>query len=413
MSHLLELRDRLLRMVLAVLVLLLILFPFGNDIFTMLAQPVHDALPEGSSMLATKVLSPFLTPLKLAFVAALFLAMPYLLYQLWGFIAPGLYAHEKRLAFPMLASSIFLFYLGAAFAYFVVLPLLFPFLVGVVPQNVEVAPDIADFLDVAIKLFFAFGLAFEVPIATILLVITGMTTPETLSQKRPYIIVGAFVVGMLLTPPDIISQTLLAVPIWVLFELGVFLSRLFVRRKAERQAQAEAGVAATAAAGAAAVDPAAAYEGEHDEDGDWTPVKVDIPDDYKPLTEEEMERELDAIDEEEEDYEAQFDYEEEARALAEKRKEAEAADNAASGDEAPEEATSGRDEQAGDDASDSTVKEPPAFVPDAVDAKLEQVMDLRNEERYDEARTLLYEVLVEGNDQQVKVARNILAQLDS
>ena len=413
MSHLLELRDRILRMVLAVLVLLLILFPFGNDIFTMLAQPVHDALPEGTSMLATKVLSPFLTPLKLAFVAAVFLAMPYLLYQLWGFIAPGLYAHEKRLAFPMLASSILLFYLGAAFAYFVVLPLLFPFLVGVVPQNVEVAPDIADFLDVAIKLFFAFGLAFEVPIATILLVMTGMTTPETLAQKRPYIIVGAFVVGMLLTPPDIISQTLLAVPVWLLFELGVFLSRLFVRRKAEREARAEAGVAATAAAGAAAVDPAAAYEGEHDEDGDWTPVKVEVPDDYKPLTEEEMERELDAIDEEEEDYEAEFDYEEEARVLAEKQKEAEAAGSAASGDDAPEETEIDRDDQGAGDASETPEGEPPAFVPDAVDAKLEQVMDLRNEERYDEARTLLYEVLVEGSDQQVKVARNILAQLDS
>jgi sec-independent protein translocase protein TatC len=413
MSHLLELRDRLLRMVLAVLVLLLILFPFGNDIFTMLAQPVHDALPEGTSMLATKVLSPFLTPLKLAFVAAVFLAMPYLLYQLWGFIAPGLYAHEKRLAFPMLASSILLFYLGAAFAYFVVLPLLFPFLVGVVPQNVEVAPDIADFLDVAIKLFFAFGLAFEVPIATILLVMTGMTTPETLAQKRPYIIVGAFVVGMLLTPPDIISQTLLAVPVWLLFELGVFLSRLFVRRKAQREARAEAGVAATAAAGAAAVDPAAAYEGEHDEDGDWTPVKVEVPDDYRPLTEEEMERELDAIDAEEEDYEAQFDYEQEARALAEKQKAADAADSAAAGDAAAEDTQEDRDAQSAGDASPPPAEEPPAFVPDAVDAKLEQVMDLRNEERYDEARTLLYEVLVEGSDQQVKVARNILAQLDS
>jgi len=344
-------------------------------------------------------------------VAAVFLAMPYLLYQLWGFIAPGLYAHEKRLAFPMLASSILLFYLGAAFAYFVVLPLLFPFLVGVVPQNVEVAPDIADFLDVAIKLFFAFGLAFEVPIATILLVMTGMTTPETLAQKRPYIIVGAFVVGMLLTPPDIISQTLLAVPVWLLFELGVFLSRVFVRRKAERAARAEAGEAATAAAGAAAVDSAAAYAGEEDENGDWTPVKVEVPDDYKPLTEEEMERELDAIDEEEEDYEAEFDYEEEARALAEKQKEAEG--SAPSGDETADDAVEDRADQNTGDAAEDPVDEPPAFVPDAVDAKLEQVMDLRNEERYDEARTLLYEVLVEGSDQQVKVARNILAQLDS
>jgi len=421
MSHLLELRDRLMRMVLAVLVLLLILFPFGNDIFTMLSQPVQDALPEGSSMLATKVLSPFLTPLKLAFVAALFIAMPYLLYQLWGFIAPGLYSHEKRLAFPMLASSILLFYLGAAFAYFVVLPLLFPFLVGVVPDNVEVAPDIADFLDVAIKLFFAFGLAFEVPIATILLVVTGMTTPETLSQKRPYIIVGAFVVGMLLTPPDIISQTLLAVPIWVLFELGVFLSRVFVRRKAEREAQGEAqgdsGAAATAAAGAAAVDPAAAYEGEHDDDGDWTPVKVEVPDDYKPLSEAEMERELDELDEEdeeEEDYEAQFDYTEEADAVADAEKElAEKRAQAAGEESGPDGGQAEVDQADADVEADASAEQPPAFVADAVDAKLEQVMDLRNEERYDQARTLLYEVLVEGNEDQVKVARNILAQLDT
>lgn len=412
MAHLLELRDRLLRMVLAVLVLLLILFPFGNDIFAMLSQPVVDALPEGSSMLATKVLSPFLTPLKLAFVAALFLAMPYLLFQLWGFVAPGLYSHEKRLVVPMLASSIALFYLGAAFAYFVVLPLLFPFLVGVVPENVEVAPDIADFLDVAIKLFFAFGLAFEVPIATILLVVTGMTTPETLSQKRPYVIVGAFVVGMLMTPPDVISQTLLAIPVWVLFEAGVFLSRLFVRRKAEREAQAAGPEAATAAAAtsAASAAPEAVYEGEHDGDSDWTPVKVDVPDDYSPLTEEEMEHELDRMealgdderepeDEEEEDYEAQFDQKTEAfREQAEQERAAR--EDALETGETSSEAT-------GESANY------PEFVADFVDEKLEKVMALRNEERYDEARTLLYEVLVEGNDQQVKVARNILTQMDT
>lgn len=427
MSHLLELRDRLLRMVLAVLILLLILFPFGNDIFTLLSQPVQDALPEGSSMLATKVLSPFLTPLKLAFVASLFIAMPYLLAQLWGFIAPGLYAHEKRLAVPMLASSIALFYMGAGFAYFVVLPLLFPFLVGVVPDGVEVAPDIADFLDVAIKLFFAFGLAFEVPIATILLVMTGMTTPETLSHKRPYIIVGAFVVGMLLTPPDIISQTLLAVPIWILFEVGVFLSRMFVRRKAEREAR-EAGGEEPAAAGAgagsaAAADPSTMYEGEHDGDNDWTPVKVEVPDEYKPMTEEEMERELDQLDEEdeeEEDYEAQFDHDEEARAVAEAEEELAARDSEARedvDDDMEDEDGAESPDAAADDAveasSDEPAVEPPAFVADAVDAKLEQVMALRNEERYVEARTLLYEVLVEGNEQQVKVARNILVQFDS
>ena len=386
LAHLLELRDRLLRMVLAVLVLLIIFFPFGNDIFTVLSQPVADALPEGSSMLATKVLSPFLTPLKLAFVAALMVAMPYLLYQLWGFIAPGLYSHEKRLAFPMLASSIVLFYLGAAFAYFVVLPLLFPFLVGVVPDNVEVAPDIADFLDVAIKLFFAFGLAFEVPIATILLVITRMTTPDQLSQKRPYIIVGAFVVGMLLTPPDIISQTLLAVPIWILFEAGVFLSRIFVRRRAEREAAAEAdedaggssldkaAPATAAAAGSQNVAGETVYEGEYEEE-----------DEYRPLSDDEMEAELDRLEEEDE---GEPDSEEASEEVAE-----EAA-------EAPTE-----------DSSEEEV--PTSFVPDAVDNKLEWVMTLREEGRLEEARTLLYEVLVEGNETQIKVARNILDQLDS
>jgi len=390
LAHLLELRDRLLRMVLAVLVLLLILFPFGNDIFTLLSQPVADALPEGSSMIATKVLSPFLTPLKLAFVAALFLAMPYLLYQLWGFIAPGLYQHERRLAFPMLASSIVLFYLGAAFAYFVVLPLLFPFLVGVVPDNVEVAPDIADFLDVAIKLFFAFGLAFEVPIATILLVVTGMTTPDVLAQKRPYIIVGAFVIGMLLTPPDIISQTLLAVPIWILFEAGVLLSRLFLRRKAERGEQVSAAAPGAAAAAAGSTAGAAAetvYEGEYED--------VD-EDDYRELSEEEMEAELDRLEAEDEDDEQGGERQSETPADVDA--EAQAQDQAEAG-EAP--------------ASDESYEVPTSFVPDAVDNKLEWIMTLRDEGRLEEARTLLYEVLVEGNETQVKVAKNILAQLDS
>jgi sec-independent protein translocase protein TatC len=416
MAHLLELRDRLLRMVLAVVILLAVLFPFGNDIFTFLSQPVADALPEGSTMLATKVLSPFLTPLKLAFVGALFLAMPYLLYQIWGFVAPGLYQHERRLAFPILSSSILLFYLGAAFAYYAVLPILFPFLVGIVPDNVQVAPDIADFLDVAIKLFFAFGLAFEVPIATILLVVTGMTTPDKLAEKRPYVIVGAFVVGMLMTPPDVISQTMLAIPVWFLFECGLIFSRLFLRRRRERQAAEEAageessGAAAASSGGAAAAaaDPSEIYEGEYDDDPDWTPVKVEVPEDYRPLSEEEMERQLDQLDEEdeeEEDYEAEYDYDTPASSD-------EAA--AAPGSEVAEDQdTASADVGADELASDDAPAQAEPFVPDAVDAKLEQIMELRNAERYDEARTLLYEVLVEGSDTQVKVARNILAQLDT
>jgi len=293
LSHLVELRDRLMRMVLAVLVLLLMLFPFGNDIFHLLAQPVMNALPDDTSMVATKVLSPFLTPLKLAFVAAVFIAMPYLLYQMWSFIAPGLYQHEKQLAIPLLFSSIVLFYLGAAFAYFVVLPLLFPFLVGVTPDGVKVMPDIADFLDIAIRLFFAFGLAFEVPIATILVVLAGISTPEKLGEKRPYVIVGAFVVGMLLTPPDIISQTLLALPIWLLFETGLLFSRMLQRRRRGAAGNTGDDEQAPLAAGAAAAGGTAGSAADGDIEGEFNP-----PDDV--TTEDEFDRieaEFDALEE--------------------------------------------------------------------------------------------------------------------
>ena len=254
MSHLLELRDRLLRSVLAVLFLLLVLFPFGNDIYTFIAEPLMKVLPEGASMIATRVASPFLTPFKLSLVAAVFLAMPYLLYQLWSFIAPGLYQHEKRLALPLLASSIFLFYLGAAFAYVVVFPLVFAFLTGTAPEGVLVMTDISEYLDFVLTLFFAFGIAFQIPVATVLLVMAGIATPRQLASKRPYVVVGVFVVGMLLTPPDVISQTLLALPMWLLFELGVFLSRLVVREREARQAREaldddDGPVAAAAATG--------------------------------------------------------------------------------------------------------------------------------------------------------------------
>ena len=225
-SHLLELRDRLLRMLLAVLVIFVVLFPFANDIYTWVASPLMAHLPAGTSMIATEVASPFLTPFKLSLVAAIFLAMPFILYQFWAFVAPGLYQHEKRLAMPLLVSSVVLFYVGMLFAYFVVFPLVFGFLTGTAPEGVAVMTDIARYLDFVLTLFFAFGLAFEVPIATILLVATGVTTPESLAGKRPYIIVGAFAIGMLLTPPDVISQTLLALPMWVLFELGVIFSRM-------------------------------------------------------------------------------------------------------------------------------------------------------------------------------------------
>jgi len=235
LSHLIELRDRLLRAVVFILVIFLVLFSFANDIYHQLASPLLASLPQGSTMIATGVASPFLTPFKLSLVLSVFIAMPYLLYQLWGFIAPGLYKHEKRLAFPILASSIILFYLGMVFSYFIVFPLMFAFFTATTPEGVAMMTDISQYLDFILKMFFAFGVAFEVPIVTILLTITGVTTPDKLAQKRPYIIVGAFVVGMLLTPPDIVSQTLLAIPVWLLFELGVIFSRLMARKKSETE----------------------------------------------------------------------------------------------------------------------------------------------------------------------------------
>lgn len=230
-AHLTELRDRLLRAILAVLVVFLCLFPFANDIYTFVSQPLRALLPPGTSMIATEVASPFLTPFKLTLFTALFLAIPYVLYQAWGFIAPGMYRHEKRLAFPLLASSILLFYCGAAFAYFVVFPLIFAFFTSVGPEDIAIMTDINRYLDFVLKLFFAFGVAFEIPIAAVLMIWAGITTPEDLARKRPYIIVGCFVFGMLLTPPDIISQSLLALPMWLLFEAGIVAGRLLLRER--------------------------------------------------------------------------------------------------------------------------------------------------------------------------------------
>lgn len=228
-SHLMELRNRLLRCVLAVLLALIALFPFANDIYSFVSEPLRVLLPEGTSMIATEVASPFLAPFKLSLVAAMVLVMPYLLFQAWSFIAPGMYQSEKRIAIPLLISSVILFYAGLAFAYYVVFPLVFGFFSGVGPEGVSYTPDIARFLDITLKLFFAFGIAFEIPIATVLMIWVGITTPDELSRKRPYIIVGCFVFGMLLTPPDVISQALLAVPMWLLFEFGVFFGR-FIKR---------------------------------------------------------------------------------------------------------------------------------------------------------------------------------------
>ncbi len=230
LTHLLELRDRVLRVVVAVVAIWVCLLPFANPIYSALAGPLTRHLPAGSSMIAIDPISPFLTPLMFTLVLAFYIAIPWVLFQLWAFVAPGLYKHEKKLALPMVISSTVLFYAGMAFAYFVILPLFFAFLTATAPAGVAVMTDIKLYLSFVLTLFLAFGFAFEVPIATILLVLTGVTTPEALAKKRPYVIVGAFVIGMLLTPPDMISQTLLAIPMWLLFEAGVLLARL-MRRK--------------------------------------------------------------------------------------------------------------------------------------------------------------------------------------
>jgi sec-independent protein translocase protein TatC len=228
-THLTELRDKLLRALLAVLVTFICLFPFANDIYAFVSRPLRALLPPGAGMIATAVTTPFFTPFKLTLVAAILLAMPYVLYQAWSFIAPGMYRHEKRLAFPLLASSVLLFYAGTAFAYYVVFPIIFAFFTSVAPKDITIMTDIDSYLDFVLKLFFAFGLAFEIPIATILLIWAGITTPEALAGKRRYVIVGCFVIGALLTPPDVFSQTLLAVPMWLLFEAGVYFGGLMQR----------------------------------------------------------------------------------------------------------------------------------------------------------------------------------------
>jgi len=369
-SHLIELRDRLMRGLLAVLLVFLVLFPFANDIYSYVAEPLMAQLPEGISMIATQVASPFLTPFKLALVSSVFLSIPYLLFQLWSFVVPGLYSHEKQLAIPLLISSILLFYLGMLFAYYLVFPLVFAFLTGTAPEGVAVMTDISHYLDFVLTLFFAFGIAFEIPIATILLVAAGITTPEDLGRKRPYLIVGVFVVGMLLTPPDVISQTLLALPMWLLFELGILSSRLFQRRRQTAAAAREAREAAasdpidTAASARTRAGESPVPSGPGGKSGgEDTPVGRDISggnpfnaERFDPLTEEEMEAELDAIEED----------------LTE--------------------------------ISDQS---------DPVDEKLRRIKTLRDRGEDTDVRRLLYEVLETGDDEQRRVARNILDQLDT
>jgi sec-independent protein translocase protein TatC len=228
---LVELRSRLVKASVSVLAVFICLVPFAQQIFSAVADPLIEKLPEGSSMIATQVASPFLTPFKTTLFVALFCAMPVVIYQVWAFVAPGLYRKEKSFAVPLVVSSIVLFYCGISFAYFVVFPLMFAFFTSVTPEGVQMMTDISSYLDFILTIFFAFGIAFEVPIATVMLVATGMTTPDSLSKKRPYVFLGAFVAGMFLTPPDVISQTLLAVPIYLLFEAGILMSRLMLRDK--------------------------------------------------------------------------------------------------------------------------------------------------------------------------------------
>jgi sec-independent protein translocase protein TatC len=385
-SHLIELRDRLIRMSIAVFVVFLVLFPFANEIYTFVAAPLMAQLPDGNTMIATQVAAPFLTPFKLALIAAVFISMPFLLYQLWAFVAPGLYKHEKRLATPLLISSILLFYVGVAFAFFVVFPLIFAFLSASTPDGVAMMTDISAYLDFVLALFFAFGIAFEIPIATILLVAAGITTPENLARKRPYVIVGTFVVGMLLTPPDVISQTLLAVPMWLLFELGILLSKALVRRRAK---EAEEDPDPDGSGSAAAAGPAdrggpsggstpahasrqpATYASGGPEIGRDLDPHFDDPDRWHPLSESEMEAELDLI-EAEEGLDGRRDQEEITRAAS---------------------------------------TQSPAAI-NSVEEKIRRANRLRELGSTFAARTVLYEVLEEGDQDQRRVARNILNQLD-
>lgn len=227
-THLIELRNRLLKAVICVLVVFVLLVYWANDIYSLLASPLTERLPEGATMIATNVATPFFTPIKLTIIVSVFLSVPFILYQIWAFVAPALYKQEKRLVYPLMISSTLLFYAGVAFAYYIVFPLVFGFLTSTAPEGVTMATDISSYLDFVLTIFLAFGICFEVPVAIILLCWTGITTPKDLQEKRPYIIVAAFIIGMLLTPPDVFSQTLLAVPMWLLYEIGTVVAKFYV-----------------------------------------------------------------------------------------------------------------------------------------------------------------------------------------
>ena len=315
LSHLVELRDCLLRIVLAVGIVFLVLMPFAQKLYALLAAPLTRYIPE---QISTGIVNTFLVPYKLALLLAFVLALPYVLYQLWRFVAPGLYQHEKRLAIPMLVSAVLLFYLGMAFAYFIVLPMMFSVLPAFAPTNVTVMPDIADYLDFVMMMFLAFGFCFEMPIATILLINSGMVAREDLVKSRPYVIVAAFVVGMLLTPPDVLSQVMLAIPMWFLFEVGLVASKFFDKRikesavqkqemeAADRAAQdteyAAERASSTTAASLRAGDDVESPLAWEDERYSFRETETKLPEtkqtepDYRPLTPEEMDAEMARID---------------------------------------------------------------------------------------------------------------------
>ena len=239
-SHLLELRTRLLRSLVAAAIVFVPLAFFQNELFTLVARPLLDKLPEGTSLIATSVVAPFMAPLKLSIVAALFIAMPYVLYQIWAFVAPGLYRHERRFAMPLFLSSVVLFYVGVAFAYYVVFPLMFAFLTSTTPDGVQMMTDISSYLDFVLLLFFAFGVAFEVPVAVVLLAATGLVKVESLKKHRGYVLLGIFIVAAILTPPDAVSQSFMAIPMYVLYELGILFAQYLVRQRAADKARHEA-----------------------------------------------------------------------------------------------------------------------------------------------------------------------------
>lgn len=255
-SHLIELRDRLLKVAIAWIALFVVMFPFANELYTVLAQPLLSKLPQGGQMIATEVVTPFFVPVKVAMMTAFLAGLPYILYQVWAFIAPGLYSHEKKLVVPLVVASLFLFACGMAFAYFFVFPVVFGFIVGIAPAGVAVMTDIGKYLDFVITMFLAFGLTFEVPIVVIVLAMTGIVEVSKFREARPYVIVGAFVIGAIFTPPDVVSQIMLAVPLWILYEIGVIVAGWIVKKQPQ----------------APDVEP------------------------YRPLSEEELDNELDQIE---------------------------------------------------------------------------------------------------------------------